>query len=523
VTVVQIGEPVRRDSIVLALIMAATFAYVLARSWLSPITHDEALTSTYVISDNVRNILWFETPYTDNNHILFALLAKFTVFALGNNEFALRLPSIISALLYGGCAALILCRHLRGLPLWLFFAAAVWNPSVLDMLTIARGYGVGIGFTTAGIYCLLRGSEQAEQGRVLWWTATTTCMAIATLAHLSFLLFLAVAGAVMLVIEAHEFRNGQRRGLSICVAFAGSLLVCLMIAPTLLHQIAMLQRHRLLANGGLVSFYHDTVGDSVLYSLGKVPVPHWLFATIAASAYVVPAAGAGIALLGGRVAGLAPLRDHGRRDLAILLAILLGVALLSVLQHYLNGVAYLTDRRTAVMVSCFLLTGGVLAGAFLRAPTARLRVPGLTLTGFALLLVLFAARGYELRSRMLWQFDADTPAMLADVQSLLEHRNDPEPVRLGIDWIFEPAINYYLARNGFVRIAPVTRDGPIGQYDYYFLQEPPSFEDLPTLVDVERAVGPLSIVRRYPSSGTILAVPAGSAAASSVQAGALSR
>src|SRR5437879_11613146 len=41
--------------------------------------------------------------------------------------------------------------------------------------------------------------------------------------------------------------------------------------------------------------------------------------------------------------------------------------------------------------------------------------------------------------------------------------------RLGIDWLFEPSINYYLRRNGWTSIAPVTRDGPRGPYDAYYV------------------------------------------------------
>ena len=56
-------------------------------------------------------------------------------------------------------AAAILMRHLRGPLLVLFLLLAALNPYVVDMMSIARGYGLGIALTTAGAYCLLRDAE----------------------------------------------------------------------------------------------------------------------------------------------------------------------------------------------------------------------------------------------------------------------------------------------------------------------------------------------------------------------------
>ena len=155
----------------LVLICALLVAYDALRCWRMSITHDEALTYAWHVTGRINDILRFTTPgLPDNNHLLFTLLCKLSVALFGDSELALRAPSLLAYALFCAAAAAILMRHLRGPLLMLFLLLAALNPYVVDMMSIARGYGLGIALTTAGAYCLLRDAE-IEAPRSVFWAA----------------------------------------------------------------------------------------------------------------------------------------------------------------------------------------------------------------------------------------------------------------------------------------------------------------------------------------------------------------
>ncbi len=132
------------------------FAYVAMRAATIAITHDEALTYAWHVTGGWRDIVLFRTTgLPDNNHVLFTLLCKISVKLFGVSELTLRLPSILGCLLYLIGLNLSLRRIIPGWRQVLGVLAAGTNPYVLDFLGLARGYGLGLGFTMIALNELL--------------------------------------------------------------------------------------------------------------------------------------------------------------------------------------------------------------------------------------------------------------------------------------------------------------------------------------------------------------------------------
>jgi hypothetical protein len=82
---------------------------------------------------------------------------------------------------------------------------------------------------------------------------------------------------------------------------------------------------------------------------------------------------------------------------------------------------------------------------------------------------LFARRATLERSD-LWWFDMDNVRMLEDVDRLRLGRPGAfHPVRLSIDWLFEPSLNWYRQTEEFGFLAPVSRGGPLEAADYTYV------------------------------------------------------
>ncbi|NTW36057.1 MAG: hypothetical protein HGB17_07990, partial [Syntrophobacteraceae bacterium] len=184
-----------------AAISLLIFVYVAIRAATLCITIDEALTYNWHVTGGWGEIVLFRTPgLPDNNHVLHTLLCKISVMS-GLSELTLRIPSLLGCL--GYLVGLNLCLR-RIVPGWrqvLGLLAVGMNPYVLDFLVLARGYGLGLGFTMLGMASLLESLPTAS-GKLkrvpLQWS-----LLLFTFAALSNLSFLLVLGAALFVIGTY--------------------------------------------------------------------------------------------------------------------------------------------------------------------------------------------------------------------------------------------------------------------------------------------------------------------------------
>jgi hypothetical protein len=72
------------------------------------------------------------------------------------------------------------------------------------------------------------------------------------------------------------------------------------------------------------------------------------------------------------------------------------------------------------------------------------------------------------------------------------------PVRLSINWLFEPSLNWYRQTEEFGFLAPVSRDGPLEAADYTYVLG----GDEAALV--RRGY---RVLVRYPATGNVLLEP----------------
>jgi len=520
----MIIRSVRPETIALIVLSVGLVAYDATRASMMSITHDEAATYIWHVSGRICDILYFTTPgLPDNNHLLLTLLSKLSTWLFGNSEFAIRLPSVLSLALFCTAMAGILRRHLRGPLLVFFFLFTTLNPYLIDMMSIARGYGLGIALATSGLFCLMRAVEPDKVPgalpRALWADMAMVALALAVLAHLSLLLLYVMALVVLLAVfllnrwrDIHRQEQGATRistGRLLRVA-AGPAAISIVLAPVVLLQVHRLAPRGLLNTEGLTSFFVDTVQNVVVGSLYLVDtvqkavvdsldqnrLTQGVVAALCVFACLLPIVGLLLLVLPNRVARMTP---RARADLTILLTLLLGASVLSVLQHYLAGVAYLSGRRALLLFPLFSLLCGSIAGAC-RAGAWPLRwivLPALMAVVLPLT-VSFAGSANFYKTKD-WADNADTKNMMMDLAELRAEMPD-HLTSLGISWVFEPAINYYRERDHLTEIKPVDRSGPLGRFDAYYV----FVEALPS---VARANGPMRVLQQYAASGTVLAVP----------------
>ncbi|HZM00684.1 MAG TPA: hypothetical protein VFD43_10575, partial [Planctomycetota bacterium] len=191
------------------LLLVAVFALDCLRALRQSITREEAQA-------------WARS-FADDPHAVFALLARWCADLPFPPELALRLPSLLGALLYLA-GALGLCRLAfgRGWLAFLGFGLLALDPLLFDLQSLGRGDGLGLGLMLCGALQLLRLLKGTSTGAAGSFGAARAIAA-------SLLLGLAAAScahtlpvALALLLTAAAATLAQRRRLPGGAAASGS-------------------------------------------------------------------------------------------------------------------------------------------------------------------------------------------------------------------------------------------------------------------------------------------------------------
>ena len=457
--------------IVAVFVSIAIFAYIAVRTATLAITIDEALTWTWHATGTWQDIVLLRTPgEPDNNHVLLTLLAKLAVACFGLSEFTLRLPTLLGFALFLGGINAVLRRMVPGWMQVLGVCALGLNPYLVDYFSLARGYGLGLGLATAGMAVLL--AAMADAPRSVRPGATRVAFLLFTLAALANLTFILLLIAAAVVLWAPFLVRG-RAGAAWRALWPSSGGAWVIVAITglmqgdLLRPLLVVRRAGLFSVGGKRGFWPDTAGSLID---GTIHGNHWpdetrvlLYAWVVTTLLVAPVV-------------LWSLRTRGRRvfaAVAIVLAMTILVAIGSVLQHALFGVALLEGRRGLSLIVLFTLTALALASVP-RTASSLLRAAAFAAS--VAVPALLAGRGLlALNTDFVldWKIDAAGRDMMLATKAWIDERPRAAPVRLRVFWPLAPSGEFY--RQAFdleASLQPLTMDdrpGFDGPADLYYV------------------------------------------------------
>jgi hypothetical protein len=498
-------------------ILAGVFAMNVYRAIHQSITVDEAFTFDYYI---VNPFNWILLVYSTNNHVLHTLLCRLSVKTLGISELTMRLPSLLGGLLYL-VFVYKLCRHLFRNQ-WTFLlavAALTLNPFIMDYLSVARGYGMALGFFIAALYFVIRffDDEPPADKRV---TTGAILLGLSISANLIFLFpGAALAGMLTLLRLVNAKRDGLWKRLGWVTARVWLPLVItagLFVAIPVSHQKDGTFRPDLYGKDTLIDTTRSVVGPSLFHQYG----PYDPAATPAnversieiVTRWVVPFA---VALV---LAMAIPiswrwLRDRDLRRLGsldrtyLLIGAVLAISLgMLIAARYIAGFLYPLDRTAIYLAALLTLEWMLLIEKGAALPRLG-RATGLLAAAPMAIAILLFLRGFTTSYYYQWRYDAGTQRIF----QLLREDNRfsaGNPMRVGVTWMLDFSFNFYRHMYQADWMEKVMRTPPpeAGGYDYYVL--------LPENDEPTRKLG-LRVIYRDPISGQELAVPGSPPALSS--------
>ncbi len=534
-------------------LLALLFALSCYRAAVQSITVDEAFTYNRSVSAPLSRTF---KVFDANNHPLHTMLAKAAVALFGVSEFALRMPALLGALIYFA-AVFRLSRAMFG-DSWLMLTAVAclsMNPTVLDFLSISRGYGMAMALVMAALDLLRSYLDRPERLRLLHLAAVA--LALAVTANLTTVfpgVALALVFTALYIVDGgpqplerrpwHVMRHFLLPGLVMA-----SALLAVPLAPAKKGNFYVGANSLPASSFSLVTaslwryrnpWWH---GPAEKYILPLLP----LLARCAVPAVLISVLIAAVSIAGRRLRQRSS-ENRGQltfRDPPEVIRTTAGPGNVQALSKIEKpGDSLHCGLRAAVKAACrlspvfgstpdwadrlFLLNGGtLLAGiglaivawrAFgvllpirrtglwlvplftlaclgLLARAGRWRAP---LVATALLCLIQFALQFDVTCYDEWFFDSST----REIVDLLRGRVPSQaPIRIGANWTLEQSLEFYKTKYKLRWI--IGRGGPDGEFDYYILFR----EDKPVVQKRN-----LRIIREYPFSGASLAVPPGDAA-----------
>jgi hypothetical protein len=424
-----------------AAVALAGFALVVARASLLGLTYDEAYTYFHYVGAPLGVVVGFGGGAEANNHTLNSLLMTASVRLLGSSELALRLPNVLA---YVGYAAAVLAigRRLRhGLAELALAVLLLLNPFVIELFSMARGYGLALAFAAGSLVSLMpRTLPDGERGRPLRGALLAACAVLASLTFLDF--FLPVWIAALWSGRASRAAGERRSGADSRIL--GIVSVGAAVAAYAGLAIWRLRARAQLYYGGGRGFWADTVDSLIRCTLYLRPYASgartvlWILVLLALGAAAWLAA-----------------RDRRERSLRLILGILAGGCLLGVVAHVLLGAPFRINRTAAWIVPVFLVVVGLLLDRGLDSPSRGIR--GATAAGCVLAAACGAghfAASANTRYAILQLHDADTRELVLDLERLHSERRLEHGTRVFASWELRPSLDYYRTRRGLVWLAP---------------------------------------------------------------------
>lgn len=308
------------------------FVYVVLRAMYVPTFHDEAATFFHYIASEK---FWpYQAHWDANNHILNSALAYCGYKWLGTELIWIRLPNVLSFLIYGFFAFKLSESLERKSIRWLGFLALITAAFSLEFFAQARGYGMSLAFLLGAVYHLYKFliAGKTKDILLLWfWMGCAVAANMALINMYAILLGLAFLQAVMQ-------QQGRTRNL-LSVFFVGLPLLVMAVMYAL-----ELKERGLLYTGFPDGFVKVTVGSLLRHQFRiESPIVAWIVAMLGLSAslfLLVRFVSSGFYWTMGRLAGV----------------LLLLNALASISLNFFLGVNFPEDRVGVYFFPLFILT-----------------------------------------------------------------------------------------------------------------------------------------------------------------------
>ncbi|MBK8368814.1 MAG: hypothetical protein IPL10_15815 [Bacteroidetes bacterium] len=431
--------------------------YIIYKAATTSFTHDESYTYTHYVHQGFMDIISYKTPYT-NNHILNTVLMKYCEVFFGSSELSLRLPNILAFILYSIFTILLLYKYIPKL-MFPFYLLMLLNPHLLDFFALARGYGLFFAFLLMSFYYLSLYFTSKQNRHLILFNVGAFLAVMSNFSLLNYyvaaLIVYNIVSYVILKLDPtsnnyHFYKQNKINIVSVILS-----------GMVLYEPLRRISKMSLLDFGGKNGFMEDTIGTAIysfFYEMYVTPFWETIFKFFIVSVVVLTLI---IILKAIFQRNVTLFKAH--ISLVLINLILLAIVAITIAQHLILGNDYYIHRFALFFYPIFILNFIFLLNYFFELS----KTTSVSISYLCASLALFNIYiNHNTAFYKDWKIDSDVKSMMQNL--VLEHEKYPNKnIRLGINWLFEPGVNFYRYTWDLKWLTPAHRRG-ISKYDDYF-------------------------------------------------------
>ena len=412
----------------LILLFFALLVYVLLRANFISFSHDEGLSYKIIKGDH-------GPERSANHHVLnTSLMYVFSSF-FGDSEFSLRLPNILSFLFY-----LVFCFYIlkESKNIFLIYFGAfllLINPFLIEFFSLARGYGLAVGFFLPALYFLLKEKKDRNSYKEFLQKFSLSMMfcSLALLANLSAMnFFITILGIFviqyLLLVKNNNLITLKQHGVFLLVL----ILACIPL-------VIGIKRLLFLSELKELFFGEETLVDSIKSIINSsFYISEKLFWINTIILYFIT----GTFFIG---VVISIFTRNFYNNLFKMTFLIGGVLLGEIIEHYFFDSKYPSQRTALIFIPAYGLFLYYLV-EYLYEKINSKKVSAF-ISVFLLISLIFPGTILFISKMNLlytstWKFDYCTK----DVIEIINNQSKIEKKRMNIGspWQFEPELNYYI-------------------------------------------------------------------------------
>ena len=443
--------------------------YIIYKASTTSFTHDESYTYTHYVHQGFMDIVSYKTPYT-NNHILNTVLIKYCELLFGSSELSLRLPNILAFILYSIFIILLLYKYIPKL-MFPFYLLMVLNPHLLDFFALARGYGLSFAFLLMSLYYLSLYFTSKQNKHLILFNVGAF---LAVMSNFSLLNYYVAALIVYNIVSYVVLKiNSTSNNYQFYKQNKINIVSVILSGMVLYEPLRRISKMSLLDFGGKNGFMEDTVGTAIysfFYEMYVTPFLETIF-----KVFIVSVVALTLIIILKAIVQRNITLFNAHISLVLINLILIAIVAITIAQHLILGNDYYIHRFALFFYPIFILNFIFLLNYFFQLS----KTTSVSISYLCASLALFNIYiNHNTAFYKDWKIDSDVKSMMQNL--VLEHEKYPNKnIRLGINWLFEPGVNFYRYTWDLKWLNPAHRRG-ISKYDdcFYILNTDKEYMDL---------------------------------------------
>ena len=405
-------------------------AIVVFRAYTMPVTHDEAATVIhYAARFSPWQIMMFPDPWP-NNHILNTLLTKMSIGFFGEGHLAIRLPSMLSIIIYLWAIRRFvgvwkLKKSILNVGVLLAFLSL---PHLLDFFSICRGYGLSSAMVLLSLSYAVTAMQNRRDRHLIYAVFIALLSSYANFSSLVYWAAVVMGVGLYLLLRKADVRQ---KWIHISCLGVSSLLYLALISQPLI-KMRSTNQFKYWSEG---SFFNETI-----VSLSQF----WLDGQYGIQAKTL-AIGVAISIVAMLIFAVWHFIKKGleasfKNALVVIPTFFLLTLFVENIQVLLLHTPHLSGRVGVFLFPLFLASLVCICIAVVR----RFTIP--TVYKFILGSVISIGFGWhiyktlDMKKTHLWWYDKYNVEMLTYLRGA---NVENDQVRLNVNWLFHPSLNYY--------------------------------------------------------------------------------